>query len=324
MLRKLWAISKNTFIETLRQPIFAVITFIAILIFILSPSLTMYSLDDDNKLLKELGFSTLFLSGLFIAIFSSIGAITEELDSKTALTVLSKPVPRIIFVIGKFFGVLSALILSHYISTIAMILSFRHGVLQNSSDDADFTVITVAAVVLLGAIIISTILNFSYDFSFTATCTGFLAILGTIGLTILYFIDRDWKFNPQNNSFEMFDVYASILILLALVAMVSVAIMVSTRFNIVMTLLICIAVFLVGLISDYVFARYAGSHLSARLARIIFPNLQVFWISDAIYQKSAITIGYIGKSALYAISYSAGILALAGALFQSKQVGKSH
>lgn len=324
MFTKLLAISKNTFIETLRQPIFAVILFIAILIFILSPSITMYSIDDDNKLLKELGLSTLFLTGLFIAIFSSIGAITEELDSKTALTVLSKPVPRFMFVLGKFFGVISAVAVAHYVATIAMILSFRHGVLETASDEPDLTVIIIGSAILVASVVVAAILNFAYEFSFTATCTGLFAILGTIGTAILFFIDRDWKFNPAGNTFETFDIFASILILMALVVMVSIAIMLSTRFNIVMTLLLCIGIFLVGLISDYIFGRYVDVSIFAKIARIVFPNLQVFWISDAIYQKSEITIGYIGKSAIYALCYTTGILALAGALFQSKQVGRSH
>jgi len=91
---KLFTIAKNTFIETLRQPIYAIIIVAALLLFFLSPSLTMYSLSDDNKLLRELGLSTLFLTSLFIAIFSASGAVAEELENKTIMTILSKPARR--------------------------------------------------------------------------------------------------------------------------------------------------------------------------------------------------------------------------------------
>jgi len=117
---KLFTIAKNTFIETLRQPIYATIVVIALLLFFLSPSLTMYSLSDDNKLLRELGLSTLFLASLFIAIFSACEAVAEELENKTITTVLTKPVQRPIFIIAKFFGVASAVALAHYICTIAL------------------------------------------------------------------------------------------------------------------------------------------------------------------------------------------------------------
>jgi ABC-type transport system involved in multi-copper enzyme maturation permease subunit len=48
-------------------------------------------MSDDNKLLRELGLSTLFLASLFIAIFAASGAVAEEIENKTILTVLSKP-----------------------------------------------------------------------------------------------------------------------------------------------------------------------------------------------------------------------------------------
>ena len=77
MHKKLFTIAKNTFTETLRQPVYAVIIVAALFLFFISPSLTMYTMSDDNKLLREIGLSTLFLAGLFIAIFSAAGAVTE-------------------------------------------------------------------------------------------------------------------------------------------------------------------------------------------------------------------------------------------------------
>ncbi|MHC4907360.1 MAG: hypothetical protein ACYTBW_03765 [Planctomycetota bacterium] len=78
---RLLAISKNTFIETLRQPIYAVIIVFSLLLMLLAPAVSMYTLDEDIMLLRELGLSTLFLAGLFIAVFASTGAITEEIES---------------------------------------------------------------------------------------------------------------------------------------------------------------------------------------------------------------------------------------------------
>lgn len=70
-MHKLLTIAHNTFTEILRQPVYAVLVISAILLFFLSPSLTMYTMSDDNKLLRDIGLSTLFLTSLFIAIFSA-------------------------------------------------------------------------------------------------------------------------------------------------------------------------------------------------------------------------------------------------------------
>ena len=99
MFSALYSIAKNTFVETLRQPVYAVIIVAALLLFILAPFITMYTLDEAVKLLRELGLSTLFLAGLFIAVFSATGAVTEEIESKTITTVLSKPVARPVFAV---------------------------------------------------------------------------------------------------------------------------------------------------------------------------------------------------------------------------------
>ena len=72
MMNNLMTIAKNTLVETLRQPVYAVIIVLALLLFLISPSLSMYTMDDDNKLLREIGLSTLFLTSLFVAIFSPL------------------------------------------------------------------------------------------------------------------------------------------------------------------------------------------------------------------------------------------------------------
>ena len=322
MFYKLFSIAKNTFVEIIRQPIYAIIAVAAVFLFFISPSLTMYSLGDDNKLLRELGLSTLFIAGLFISIFSASAAITEEIETKTIITTLSKPVPRFIFILGKFFGVIAAVILAHYIFTIALLMSIRHGVLSTASDTHDITVLICAGVSIGLAVIITTFLNYSYDFKFTSTAIIFTAIFATISIAFLAFIDSDWKFNPAGNKIDTFDIYASILLLIALFVLTAAAIMFSCRFNVLVTLSCCIGLFLLGLVSDYVFGRLADTHLWAQIGKILIPSLQVFWISDAIYEESVtITTGYIASCGIYGLFYTAAFILLAVALFERKQVG---
>ncbi|MHC5018064.1 MAG: ABC transporter permease [Planctomycetota bacterium] len=268
---RLLAISKNTFIETLRQPIYAVIIVFSLLLMLLAPAVSMYTLDEDIMLLRELGLSTLFLAGLFIAVFASTGAITEEIESGTITTVLSKPISRPTFVIGKFLGISMAVALSHLLITMALLMIVRHGTLETASDEIDWTVITAA-----GA-----------------------GILATLIITII----------------------ASGLLLLALFALVALAILFSTRFNEVVTLTLCVGVFLLGLISDWVFGRFADQHIWAKIGSILTPNLQIFWVSDAIYETGTVPAAYLLLAITYSALYTAGILALAVAFFQRRQIG---
>ena len=320
-MSRLLTIAKNTFIETLRQPVFAIIIIAALLLFFVSPSLTMYTMSDDNKLLREICLSTLFLASLFVAIFSASGAVAEELSNKTIMTVLTKPVARPIFIIAKFLGVAAAVVLAHYICTIGLLMAIRHGVLETVNDTHDWTVLGAAGGGVVAVALLSAFFNYIYDWKFSSTAMVLAAIFATLTIIFLAFIDRNWKFNPEGNGINAVDVYGSVLLLLAALIVVALAVALSCRFNIVVTLSVCIGIFLLGLVSDYVFGRFADAHLWARLGRFLVPNLQVFWISDAIYEGSKVPVKYVLMSASYAFCYTTAILALAIALFQRRQVG---
>jgi len=320
-MNKLFTIAKNTFIETLRQPVYLIIVVAALFLLFMSPSLTMYTMSDDNKLLRELGLSTLFLTSLFIAIFSASGAVAEEIENKTITTVLSKPVERPIFIIAKFFGVAAAVALAHYICTIALLMAIRHGVLVAVWETHDWTVLSTAGAAVALTFLLSAFFNYAYDWKFSSTAVVLAALFATIGIIFLAFIDRNWKFNPAENGINAVDIYGSVLLLLAALIIVALAVALSARFNIAVTLSACVGIFLLGLVSDYVFGRLADTRLWAKICYFLLPNLQTFWISDAIYEENAVPLKYVLISASYAVCYTVGILALAVAVFQRKQVG---
>ena len=320
-MRKLLVLAQNTFIETLRQPVYTVIIVAALLLFVVSPSLSMFTMSDDNKFLREINLSTLFLASLFIAIFSASGAVAEEIENKTILTILSKPVQRPIFILSKFLGVSAAVALAHYICTIGLLMSIRHGVVFTNADMVDWTVVCGAGVTVVLALLLSAFCNYVYGWRFLSTAIGLAATFGTLAILFLGFIDHAWQFNPQENGINWFDIYASGLLLLAAIVIVALAVAFSARFNIIVTLSGCVGIFLLGLISDYTFGRFADTHLWAKIGRFLVPNLQIFWISDAIYEGSEVPLKYIAISGCYALCYSAAIISFAIAVFQRRQVG---
>src|SRR5262245_7558777 len=138
-MSKLFAISSNAFLQTVRQPIYGILVLATLGAFVLAPPLTGWTLDDDNKLLRDMGLSTLLMQGLFLAAFSATAVVTLEIEQKTVLTTVSKPVSRGIFVVGKALGVFAAVTLAYYLATIAFVMTMRHGVLQMSSESSDMT-----------------------------------------------------------------------------------------------------------------------------------------------------------------------------------------
>ncbi|RKY23299.1 MAG: hypothetical protein DRP83_09450, partial [Planctomycetota bacterium] len=119
-----WSIAKNTFIQTIRQPIFGVMIFLTFVMLVLSLPMSGWTMGNagsgdyeasDQQMLENLGLSTLLLMGLITAALSASATISREIEDKTALTVVSKPVSRAVFVLGKFAGVGLAITLMYYL-----------------------------------------------------------------------------------------------------------------------------------------------------------------------------------------------------------------
>ena len=112
MFQQTLTIARNTFFESIRQPIYVIMVLAVSLMLILNTFLAGYTLEDDNRLLMDMGLSTLFWAGMLMAVFTATGVLSDEIDNKTVLTVVSKPVGRPIFVLGKYVGVTGAILLA--------------------------------------------------------------------------------------------------------------------------------------------------------------------------------------------------------------------
>ena len=74
-----FALARNAFIESIRQPVQAVLICVGLLALVLNVNLAGYTLEDDNKLLVDLGLSTLFLLGLLMAAFTATSVLAKEI-----------------------------------------------------------------------------------------------------------------------------------------------------------------------------------------------------------------------------------------------------
>ena len=121
----------------------------------------------------------------------------------------------------------------------------------------------------------------------------------------------DWRIVP-----------AAILILFALWILAALALACSTRFDMIPTLAICSGLFLLGIMSDYLFGRRADSgSWWASVLYTVTPNWQLFWLADAIDSgKSTFHWGYVGKAFAYGLAYGGAALAIAVLLFEDREL----
>ncbi len=325
MFQRFFSLARNTFLETIRQPIYGVILLATAGLLILNVSLAGFTLDDDDKLLLDLGLSTLLLSGLFLSAFSAAGVLSREIENKTVLTVISKPVSRPLFILGKFAGLVAALIVANYLSFLVFILAERHGVMQTSSQPWDAPVLTFGFGALFLSFLAAGFCNYFYQMDFPISAVGFAAGLLTLGVLLVAKFDEHWKVIPFGSNFVGGQVViAAYLVFLAVIITSAVAVAASTRFGQLMTLVICTGTLGLGIISDYAFGQYEeGSRLAAVVYRTV-PNVGPLWVIDGLTSGSeatAVTGTYVLYASAYAILITTGILGIAIAAFQKREVG---
>lgn len=102
---KMTAVALATAKTDFAQPVFLLVAVLGIFFLLLFIIMPMNTFGKDIKGLKTAGFSLIPFLGLFVAIWSASTSLADEIEGKTALTVLSKPVSRLDFILGKFSGI---------------------------------------------------------------------------------------------------------------------------------------------------------------------------------------------------------------------------
>jgi len=103
-VRQTGAIALNTFKETIRDRVLAVIVLFALLMIVASLWLGSISLGEEGRVMKDFGLVAVTFFGLVVAAFIAAGLIHKEVEKRTVFVLFSKPVSRAAFIAGKFLG----------------------------------------------------------------------------------------------------------------------------------------------------------------------------------------------------------------------------
>ena len=104
-LPKLSAVALATAKSEMNQPLFLILLIGGVCLLFLFLYIPYFTFDEDVKVLKDSGLTLIMVFGIFQAIWAASTSISEELEGRTALTVLSKPIGRREFILGKFAGI---------------------------------------------------------------------------------------------------------------------------------------------------------------------------------------------------------------------------
>jgi ABC-type transport system involved in multi-copper enzyme maturation permease subunit len=318
-MRQFLTIAINAFMELVRQSIYLILMSVSAAFIAFLASIYYFGFGDDAKLVKDSALAVMLLAGLFGAVLSAAASVAHEIRSGTALAVLAKPVGRIQFLLAKYAGVAAALTLLTFVNLLTTLLASRMAFDVYGSTDK------LALGILYGAMALAYILggfsNFFLRRPFVSDAVFSLVGMITLAFVVINCFNKDGEWQKFASGIDWRLVPASILILFALWILAGLAIACSTRYELIPTLSICSGIFLLGLMSDYIFRRAAeaGSWWGSALYAVV-PNWQLFWMADALENKNSIPWSYVGKSFAYVVGYLGAVLAMALFMFEDREL----
>ncbi|MCX7019266.1 MAG: ABC transporter permease subunit [bacterium] len=105
-MHKITVIALNTFKEAVRNKVLYFLLIFALIIMGFSGVISDLSIAAPEKLIKDLGLASIDFFGFLIAVFVGIYLVYNEIDKRTIYTIVSKPIDRCQFILGKYFGLL--------------------------------------------------------------------------------------------------------------------------------------------------------------------------------------------------------------------------
>ena len=273
---RVWAIARNTFTQLVRMKVFYFMLIFSALIIGANLLFLSFTFEQELKILKDVSFGAM---SLFASIFAIVGTallIPKDIEDRTLYTILTKPVPRIEYLLGKLLGIL----------------------------------LLIAASILLMSLLFFTVLYIRQHGILAEKIASFPRQVSEAQIATF----REDIFSRGLQPELLLGVLA--VFLKAAVA-ASVALFVSTfASSTLFTIIVSLVVYFIGhaqsLALDYYFSggeiRSAAQRFFAGLIAVIFPNFQLFNVSDGLTAGEVVSTSLmarlVGLTAFYLTIYS--------------------
>jgi len=188
-MKKIWTIALNSFRENLRDRILYNLLVFALLMIVLSVALVQLSTGEWERITIDVGLGSISIFGSLMAIFLGISLVSKEIERRTIYTLLSKPVSRTSFLLGKYLGLVLTILVNLAIMTAVylIILYYLRG---------HFSLAQAQALIL---IFLSLMIVVAIALFFSTFSTPTLSAIFTLSLFVIGHLTRDIRnFSAQS------------------------------------------------------------------------------------------------------------------------------
>jgi ABC-type transport system involved in multi-copper enzyme maturation permease subunit len=319
---KIIVIALNTFKEAVRNKVLYFLLIFAVLLIGFSTIISDLSIAEPERMIKDLGLASIDFFGFLIAVFVGVYLVYNELDRKTIYTIVSKPIDRTQFLLGKFFGLLFTIYVNIAIMTFVLfaVLYFR--------ETTDFEVMSKA------------LYSENAAGEYVQTQTAWMYYLKAVGMSMVKSVGTMIGVYVVPLTAGLMKVV--LLSALGLAVITSFAIFYSTFSTPTLSAVFTFLTFVIGGLCEDIMrfaerlAENAGGvanlvgadaikYWFGRIAVLIVPNLAYFdRRMEAVYGAPDITAAMTGpplldwQTIVYGITYTAAILCLACLIFRRR------
>jgi ABC-type transport system involved in multi-copper enzyme maturation permease subunit len=179
MNSRIFTIAQNTFREAVRDRVLYNLIAFALLMVGAAILVGQISIGIERLVVLNLGLSAVSLFGMLIAIFIGIGLVSKEIDKRTLYTVLSRPVRRWEFIIGKYLGLAGTLVVNTVLMTLGVLGALWY--VSHKLDKLDGWVLVAVYFIVLQFLIITALTLLFSSFSTTIMSAVFAFAVFIIG-----------------------------------------------------------------------------------------------------------------------------------------------
>lgn len=303
LLLKIWpkggAVALAAFREGIRQPMYWLLTGSAFFLLTVSPFIPYFTFGEDHIVVKELGYDTIMLVAVLFGVLAACLFVSEEIEGRTAVTLLSKPVSRRQFLLGKYVGILLAALLMFgllgcYFESVVL---FKY-----TYDKVDPTPVPEWLTLRL------------LDWSLPSAAGDFLRGAGL------------WAQHTRETLPGLVLAFSQVMVL------VSVAVALATRVPMVVNLSTVLVVFFLSHLTPVLLSigRRAGDENPGAVSRLlgfvsqlfdtVLPDLGAFRLDQALVGDTPPPVSYLGSVTLYGLMYTATVLLFGLILFEDRDL----
>ena len=195
-MRAIAWIAVNVFRESVRDKVLYNLVAFATLLIAVSYLLGQLTAGQDVKIIKDLGLAAIATFGLLIAVFIGIGLVWKEVERRSIYSLLSKPIRRYEFILGKYAGLALTLFVNVAIMAVAFygVLAYMNTQFAESvrvtwpAPATDVGILLAIALIFLELLLVTAIALFFSTFS-----SPFLSAALTFGLWVIGHFNADLR-----------------------------------------------------------------------------------------------------------------------------------